>query len=127
MNICIKTSFAKGRGVFVTRKFKKGEIIEKCPIIIISNKDKKFIDKTNLYNYYFQWGKNMAIALGYGSLYNHSYKPNATYKKNLSKRLITFIALKDIPKNKEITVNYNYGKPNDKTPVWFKITGKVAS
>ena len=76
---------------------------------------------TILRDYYFMWGKSTcAICFGFGSFYNHSYKPNATYKKNTKSKLISFIALENISKGEEITVNYNYGNPNDDSTLWIK-------
>ena len=67
------------------------------------------------------WGKSTsAICFGFGSYYNHSYKPNATYKKEIKKQIIRFIAIRDIKKNEEITVNYNYGKQKSKKRLWIK-------
>jgi uncharacterized protein len=60
------------------------------------------------------------IALGFGSIYNHSYSPNATYKKFIPKQTLKFIALKNIRRGEEITVNYNYGNPDDKSDLWIK-------
>lgn len=109
----------KGRGVFASRNFRKGENIEICNVVRVPSKDRNKIDKTILYNYYFAWGKDIAIALGNGSLYNHSYLPNATYKKFLRKEMLKFVAIKNIRKGEEITTNYN-GRPNVKTALWFK-------
>lgn len=109
------------RGVFAKVSIKKDETIERCPVLILPNKDYLIIKKTILRNYYFMWGKNTAaICFGFGSLYNHSYKPNATYRKNIKKKEIEFVAIKDIKKDEEITVNYNYGKPDDKKTLWIK-------
>ena len=62
----------------------------------------------------------LAIALGFGSIYNHSYEPNATYKKKSESKVIDFVAIKGIKKDEEITVNYNYGNPEDKTRLLIK-------
>jgi len=73
--------------------------------------------------YYFYFGKNnemLAVALGFGSIYNHSYEPNAIYKKRIRDKVIEFVALRSIRKDEEISVNYNYGDPNDKTRLWIK-------
>ena len=59
------------------------------------------------------------MALGYGSLYNHSYQPNARYDDGRGQTKI-FMAIRDIALGEEIVVNYN-GEPDDKTPVWFKV------
>lgn len=111
-----------GRGMFAAERIKKGQIIEVCPVIVIPNRDKKLIDKTHLFDYYFMWGtKNQpAIALGYGSLYNHSYDPNAEYDQKVKRNVIIFTALRNIKKDEEITVNYN-GDPGNKSSLWFKV------
>lgn len=112
-----------GRGVFARGEIKKGEIIEKCPLIIVPRHDTSNLNESILVTYFFYFGKNkeqLAVALGFGSLYNHSYKPNATYKIKHKEKRIDFIALEDIKKDKEITVNYNFGNPNDKSPLWFE-------
>ena len=112
-----------GRGVFAAKLVLKGEIIESCPVVEITEKEVSLLRKTELKNYYFLWGsdlKKVAVCFGFGSLYNHSYSPNATYNKRLKEKLIDFVALKDINKDEEITVNYNFGQPDDKSPLWIK-------
>ena len=112
-----------GRGVFTAKKINAGDIVETCPVVVFDHKDYKKLKKTKLRNYYFIWGakqNKVAITLGYGSLYNHSYSPNCTYKKHFKENIVQFIALKDIGPNKEITVNYNSGNPDDQTPIWIK-------
>ncbi|MCA9326885.1 SET domain-containing protein-lysine N-methyltransferase, partial [Candidatus Saccharibacteria bacterium] len=56
-----------GRGVFATRNYIAGEVIEVSPVIELSAEDTAQIDKTLLYDYYFGWGEDgdrAAIALG---------------------------------------------------------------
>ena len=113
----------KGRGVFAQKRFEKGEIIEVCPVIVLPPEEIDFLEHTKLYNYYFAWGsdsKEAAIALGYGSLYNHSYTPNAKYEKDLINGFLKYSCIKEIQQNEEITINYNWD-PEDKTPVWFDV------
>ena len=110
-----------GRGVFANKKIKKKEIIEICPVFVFPRKDYLVIKRTALRDYYFMWGKNtVGICFGYGSFYNHSYKANATYRKKIKEKIINFIAIEDIKKGQEITVNYNYGNPKDKSALWIK-------
>ena len=130
-----------GRGVFAVTGIKQGEIIERCPIIETPVKDYSHLRKTELKSYYFLWNrvkakgdqnlwskkskvkikdKKAAIALGYGSLYNHSYQPNATYKKKFKEKVIDFIAICPIKKGEEITVNYNLGDPTNTSSLWIK-------
>ncbi len=113
-----------GRGVFAGTDIKKGEVIERCPVILVPRHDTSNLSESILVTYFFYFGKNketLAVALGFGSIYNHSYKPNATYKPVLRQKVIEFTAIKDIKKDLEITVNYNFGSPKDKTPLWFNV------
>lgn len=126
LRISVKNSPGKGRGVFAQQNFKKGEVIETCPVIVLPAEDIDSLELTELYNYYFAWGpdsKDAAIALGYGSLYNHSYNPNARYYKDFENGLLKYVCIRDIQKGEEITINYNCD-PEDKTPVWFDLAGQ---
>lgn len=108
-------------GVFAAKNIKAGEVIEECPILVLPRKDYPIAKKTILRNYYFMWGKvTAAICWGFGSLYNHSYEPNATYEKDIKNKLIRFIAVKDIHKDEEILINYNYGNVNSKKKLWIQ-------
>jgi len=111
-----------GRGVFACVDIFCGEIIEECPVVDLSQDDFSSLKETLLVNYYFLWGETydqVSVALGFGSLYNHSYSPNAQYIKRFDKQLIEFVALRDIKKNDEILVNYN-GNPDDTSKLWMK-------
>jgi uncharacterized protein len=112
-----------GRGVFARVSVKKGELIEKCPVIEIPEHETSEITEGILITYLYYFGKNKersAIALGFGSIYNHLDKPNAMYKENYKEQTIDFVALRNIQKEEEITVNYNQGNQKDSSPLWFK-------
>lgn len=114
-----------GRGVFAKQDIQKDEVVEICPIILIHEKEVPDLRKTELHNYYFMWGDDKAnhkaaICLGFGSLYNHSYSPNATYHKRKEEGLIEFVAITGINQDEEISVNYNYGNPDDKSKLWIE-------
>lgn len=67
--------------------------------------------------YVFTWGDgSTALALGYGSLYNHSYDPNATTLEDGDELVIT--ATRRIAVGDEIFINY-MGTATD--GVWFDI------
>jgi SET domain-containing protein len=104
-----------GRGVFAATDIAKDEIIEICPVIRVPLDDSSNKKGAVLVNYFFYFGDRLAVALGFGSIYNHQYEPNATYTKNLMNDTVEFKAIQNIKKNEEITVNYNYGKAGDKT------------
>lgn len=111
-----------GLGVFAREDILVGEVIEESPILIIPEDQLSSLVKTKLMDYYFAWGlgfKEGAVVWGYGSLFNHSYEPNAKYIKDLENNIVKFIAIKNIKKDEEILVNYN-GHPEDKTKIWFE-------
>src|SRR3954464_6466056 len=114
----VKRIKGKGRGVFARRLIRKGEVIERVPMLVLPAEETE--DSSVLSNYCFAWGRNtIALALGYGSIYNHSYRPNARYD-DVGPQTKQFTALKDIPPGQEITVNYN-GNPKSRSAVWFQV------
>jgi len=119
-SIVMKNTGKYGRGIFAARNIKKGEYIEVAPVIVIPKTEWKQMRGRILSNYVFRWGDDKALALGYGSLYNHSYAPNARYLTNIENQSIDFYAGEDIQEGEEITVNYN-GDPKDQSPVWFEV------
>lgn len=106
-----------GSGVFAKAVIGVGELIEVCPVVEVSLKDSANDDeKGRLTDYFFYFGDDLAMALGYGALYNHSYTPNAQYLKIPEQKVIEFYALTHIAVGEEITVNYN-GDPLSQKPI----------
>ena len=106
-----------GRGVFARSGIKKGEVVETCPFIEISQKE---AERSVLINYIILVGKDRAaLALGYGSLYNHSESPNARFKINEKDKEIVFTAIREINKDEEIT--FDYGGGEQRNPLWFEV------
>jgi SET domain-containing protein len=109
------------RGVFATRDIAKGELIHEAPVLPYPNDQHVFIEQTLLDDYAFEYGKNhTAFLLGYGMLFNHSYKPNATYDINFANHTFDFFAYTDIKAGEEILINYN-GDVDDNDPLWFNM------
>jgi SET domain-containing protein len=119
--IRVGPSKGKGRGVFARRQIAEGELIEQAPVLVIPGRQWRYVEQTLLYDYCFSWGpdhEHAALALGFGSIYNHSYRPNAAYIKRLSEQVIDFVALRSIAPGEEITINYN-GPTEARAPMWF--------
>ena len=111
----------KGRGVFARVDIAKGTVIERAPVIELPSLDVfNPARDTKLASYVFKWDRDkdtVAIALGYGSLYNHSYRPNARFYDDGGLTQV-FEAIRDIGAGEEITVNYN-GTPTSRAQVGF--------
>ncbi len=113
----------KDRGAFALKNFKNGEIVETCPVIRLTPRERKRCKGTVLELYIYPWRstRSGSLVLGYGSIYNHSFEPNADWKQNFKSGTMVYRAIRPIKKGEEITVNYN-GEPDDKTPIdWFDV------
>jgi hypothetical protein len=120
--IYVAYSELHGKGVFAAKPIEPGEVIEICPVLLFPKSELPHIRKTILDDYYFDWGRDdewFAVALGFGSIYNHSYTPNAEYDMDFEADTIDFFCIKPIQAGEEILVNYN-GFPEDQTTVWFE-------
>ena len=95
----IAESDGKGKGVFTAIDIPINSPVEFCHIIKIPAADLKQIHQTVLHDYYFLWDIDAeigAIALGFGSLYNHSNRPNLQFELDHSNESINFKAIRDI-------------------------------
>jgi SET domain-containing protein len=113
----------KGRAVFADEFIPAGATIETAPVLTFPREQWALIEQTQFCEYCYFWGEELldgAMALGMGSLYNHSFEPNARYLRHVEAQCIEYVALQDIPAGEEITINYN-GDPDDRTPVWFDV------
>ncbi len=117
----IAESQGKGRGVFTAEPLEPGDVIEICPVIVLPDHDLSTIHQTALHDYYFLWGdqrQQCAIALGYGSLYNHNDHPNAEIELDFVEENIIFRCLTPIQPGEEITIHY-HSDPEFGGKLWF--------
>jgi uncharacterized protein len=121
-HLVIAPSKNRGRGVFTTKNIPVDTVIEVSPVIELSQKERKQIEGTKLYHYIFEWGnsrRKAAMALGYISMYNHSFEPNCEYEQDYDAGTMTIRTIRNVKKGEELYFSYN-GDPNDKSPLWFK-------
>jgi SET domain-containing protein len=108
-----------GVGVFAGRAFEAEEVIEVCPVLVVPAAEVGHLEQTSLYGYYFHWDEDGAgLALGYGSLYNHSWVPTARYEHDYDAGTVVYIALGPIRAGDEVTINYT-GDPDGRDELWF--------
>ena len=120
------TGTEKGRGVFAARDFEESELVEECVTVLLYQPfDTLSVPlQTRVYN----WGElsgspeASAIALGFGSLYNHDNPANMTYLADEEHSTIKYLAVRRIDKDEELTVNYNDtgGDPTSDEDDWFE-------
>lgn len=110
-----------GRGVYTSIDISVESLIEICQVIPIPSYETPIVHKTTLHDYYFSWGEDRmacAIALGFGSLYNHSAYANADFIFDFQASTIEIICVKEIKAGEEIFINY-HGDPDSSKATWF--------
>jgi uncharacterized protein len=117
----VKRVPGKGRGVFAREFIPSGTVFETVPLLVVPAREILDNDQGDfLRAYVFEYRKGtVALALGFGSLYNHSYDPNARYD-DAGRQVKQFSAVRDILPGEEITINYN-GAEDIMDPVEFDV------
>lgn len=107
------TRTAKGIGVYAVQPLAQGEQVETCPVVIVAAEDFDALPKI-LRERLFDWSALIhktpgqhALALGYGSIYNHANPANLKYFALRSTSTITFVANRVIEAGEELTINYD--------------------
>lgn len=105
----------KERGLFATKDYKKGDVIETCPTLSMKKSE---VSDTNIINeHLFKGNKpgNSLLSLGYCSIINHSRdKQNCTWEVAEDDSYIRMYATKDIANGDEIYTNYGDGYWQDR-------------
>ena len=123
------TGTPKGRGVFAARPFAAGELVEVCPVVLL-RKPYEALHK-ELKTVVFHWevpegaAATQALALGYGSLYNHASPSNLRYETDAQALVIRLVAVRNVEAGEELTINYNAdgGAPVSEEDWWFEEKG----
>ena len=92
-----------GRGVFATRRFAEGDVVETCPTVQAA--DSEITGVLRDYVFTSVNDHDIVLALGYGMLYNHSPEPNLEYVQD-DPSTITFLALRTVRPGDELTIDY---------------------
>lgn len=110
---------ADGRGVAACRPFEAGEVIERCPVIVVPEGDRAPVESSNVGNHIFMWehgttGEDLysqtgraAVVLGYASLLNHSSDPNCRIIRYIEALAVEVVALRRIAPDEELRFDYN--------------------
>jgi SET domain-containing protein len=107
----------KGRGLYARASFRKGELVTRDHALVFPDGD----GGPTIHRYTFEWNEPFvsALALGPGSLMNHSVTPNVVARGDFAGRRLTFRTLRAVKRGEELLINYN-GEPDDATPITFE-------
>ena len=118
-DLYIADSPRHGRGVFAGRDFRRGELLEDCPVLLVPAEEWDALAATGLASHVFEWEDGTALALGNTSLLNHSASPNAAYEMDYDRLRLTVRAIRKIARDEEVTINYG-GSPDAEVDLWFE-------
>jgi hypothetical protein len=113
------TGTQRGRGVFARRDFAEGEVVEQSPVILFYEPHTQL--PSAIRRCVFNWvvpgqAPAHAMALGFGTLYNHANPANMCWVADPINFTIRFIAVRPIASGDELTINYNAMSGGS---VWF--------
>ncbi|ORZ06171.1 hypothetical protein BCR41DRAFT_277275, partial [Lobosporangium transversale] len=105
---------AKGRGVITRTLIPARTVIDISPVLLFPSEEySQHGQYTQLDHYTYRWKKgSMALALGLGSMFNHSNMPNVGFQRDFNNKLIRYTTLREIQPNEELCISYG---PN----LWF--------
>jgi len=105
----------KGRGVFTTESISPDTIVERSPVVLLTDgtTDDDLL-KVGLDHYCYDFEGRTAFACGFGSLFNHSSDPNCDWFIDQDEHRIVFSSNRSIAANEELTIDYG-------VEVWFDI------
>lgn len=122
-----------GKGGFAARDIAVGEVVEEAALVIAHGRSQiQACNAADWNRYYFGYGGYrrdgrgrarmgrrftpsegpVAMCLGYGGVYNHSYEPNIVGVKDYAQNLMRFEALVDIAAGDELLQDYGWA-PDD--------------
>ena len=104
----VRQTVTKGYGVFAPKAYAKDAMVLRHEILAVPESESSKIQKTFLDSYLFLLGGVYFIALGEGSLLNHSLSPNLYYTFRKKQRQIEFYSLRRIAKGEELTIDYEW-------------------
>jgi len=108
----IRTSPARGRGVFARTTIPPGTVIEAAPALVLPAAECPALDRTIIHDYYFHWDGDPdgvgrgALGLGFVTLCNHASRANAKVDRNVAQQTLDLIATSPIAPGEEITIDY---------------------
>lgn len=110
-----------GRGVFASSLILKGTVVETSPVLIFSKDEvERHTSQICLQHYTYYWPdpdggpQTQAIALGLGSMFNHStLRQNVIWTRDVSAGTIIYTAHRDIQPGEELCISYGNAR------LWF--------
>jgi SET domain-containing protein len=114
-SIEVRKSDVHGWGVFSKEKINKGEIIEECHCLYMTEDEASYTHhlkpiKRNTIRVDDNGDFPYVIPFGYGALFNSDNDPNIVYLWDSENKILIFKAIRDIESDEELFLNYEYNR-----------------
>jgi tRNA-specific adenosine deaminase 3 len=122
--LVVRESPGRGRGVFAAAPIARGALVEAAPVLVFASDEYAAHGRHTLLDHYtFRWERGaFALALGFGSLFNHAAREparNTGWVRDVARSEIRYSALRDIAAGEELLISYG-------ARVWFGEAGAGA-
>jgi len=104
-----------GRGLFASEPLLRGTLIHSAPCLLVTKASyQEHAKHTVLEHYLFNTPNgDKLLALGYGSIFNHSDSPNVDYRIDKPNLTVNYYASKGVEKGEELFIYYG-------ASLWFE-------
>jgi SET domain-containing protein len=114
-SIEVRKSDVHGWGVFSKEKINKGEIIEECHCLYMTEDEASYTHhlkpiKRNTIRVDDNGDFPYVIPFGYGALFNSDNDPNIVYLWDSENKILIFRTIRDIESDEELFLNYEYNR-----------------
>ncbi|RUS13199.1 hypothetical protein BC937DRAFT_95686 [Endogone sp. FLAS-F59071] len=97
----------KGRGVFALQPLPSSTLVDVSPVLLFSHPEYAEHGRHTLLDYYtYRWPGGFALALGLGSIFNHSRRPNVGFVRDTERGVIRYLTTKEIEPGEELCISY---------------------
>lgn len=114
-HLIVKTDPHTGRGVYASRDIPSNTLVEVSPVLVLpaAQYSGHSLSQTILESYAFTWNRftgEMALALGLGSLFNHSPdSPNLSFVLDKDTGTIRYTTKRDVKQGEQLCIFYGHG------------------
>jgi len=114
-SIEVRKSDVHGWGVFSKEKINRGEIIEECHCLYMTEDEASYTHhlkpiKRNTIRVDDNGDFPYVIPFGYGALFNSDNDPNIVYLWDSENKILIFRTIRDIESDEELFLNYEYNR-----------------
>lgn len=106
--------------MFALRRIPAHTLLEVSPVLLLPTTDLQHTAHTVLEHYTYTWpvaggGTTQALALGLGSLFNHSSRrQNVVWRRDVAGLVIRYVTAREVEAGEELCISYGAGR------LWFR-------